>query len=315
LLLASSVGGSVSDTTTLAFRARRGKHVLTVWDEGTRDVLAATAPTTYVNRIGLGMAVMTSARRTFTTPASTTPTEIELRGQHQRSASGIPPASYDHWLKSRQDAAEADRLRESLEFVQYGSGRDITGERERALGDVRALIARHGEHGVWLWDPYLSAEDVLDTLFHCPWMGAELRALTSGKARKTNPAAPTQPQGLWGRIWAAVRGEQQRDPHSKEAYRDEQRSILDHHSGDREGIDLEFRMRIGMPGWDFHDRFLIFPRSGFGPRAWSLGTSINSAGESHHILQLASNSALITSAFEELWDELDAPEQLVWRHP
>src|SRR5271163_2269311 len=51
----------------------------------------------------------------------------------------------------------------------------------RIPGDIRALINQFGEKGACLWDPYLSAADILRTLFYCPHNGANLRALTAGR--------------------------------------------------------------------------------------------------------------------------------------
>lgn len=49
------------------------------------------------------------------------------------------------------------------------------------------------------------------------------------------------------------------------------------------------------------------------PKVWSLGTSINSLGNKHHIIQIVRNPQMIVDAFEELWDELDSEECLVWK--
>ena len=84
-------------------------------------------------------------------------------------------------------------------------------------------------------------------------------------------------------------------------------------AGNCEGLRLEYRTRYGPQGWEFHDRFLIFPAAADGPQAWSLGTSINSLGLAHHILQRVSNGALIAAAFDELWAALDQPQHLVWK--
>ena len=74
-------------------------------------------------------------------------------------------------------------------------------------------------------------------------------------------------------------------------------------------------MKIGQAGWAFHDRFLIFPNTDNGPLAWSLGSSVNSLGRQHHILQHVDDARLVADAFEELWDELSEPEQLIWKVP
>jgi hypothetical protein len=83
--------------------------------------------------------------------------------------------------------------------------------------------------------------------------------------------------------------------------------------GNRESLRLEYRVRAGPEGWPFHDRFLIFPNGRNGPSAWSLGTSVNSLGTTHHILQKVSNPALVAGAFQNLWGALDRPHHLIWR--
>ena len=50
------------------------------------------------------------------------------------------------------------------------------------------------------------------------------------------------------------------------------------------------------------------------PQVWSLGTSVNSLGKSHHIIQSVSHPQPIVDAFEELWDKLSVEECLVWKH-
>ena len=85
--------------------------------------------------------------------------------------------------------------------------------------------------------------------------------------------------------------------------------------GNCEGLKLEFRIREDGAGWSFHDRFLIFPVKSGGAIAWSLGTSVNSLGRQHHILQKVSDGELIRQAFLELWNALAAPDYLVWKTP
>jgi hypothetical protein len=83
-----------------------------------------------------------------------------------------------------------------------------------------------------------------------------------------------------------------------------------------QGLRLEFRVKIGAAGWGFHDRFLLFPRTT--QRAalvWSLGTSVNSLGKQHHILQQVDNGQVVMDAFVALWDELSCPEHLIWKTP
>jgi hypothetical protein len=48
---------------------------------------------------------------------------------------------------------------------------------------------------------------------------------------------------------------------------------------------------------------------------WSLGTSVNSFGKQHHILQKVPDGQLIADAFEDLWRELDQAQHLIWKKP
>jgi hypothetical protein len=80
-------------------------------------------------------------------------------------------------------------------------------------------------------------------------------------------------------------------------------------------LKLEFRTRTGDVGWAFHDRFLIFPITGRAALAWSLGTSVNSLGKQHHILQQAGDGQRIMDAFLDLWNELDGADYQIWKKP
>jgi hypothetical protein len=95
----------------------------------------------------------------------------------------------------------------------------------------------------------------------------------------------------------------------------EQRTRLTNIKSNLRGVRLEFRMRTGSTGWGFHDRFLIFPYADRAALAWSLGTSINSLGRQHHILQRVDDGQRIRDAFTELWDVLDQPQDLIWKTP
>jgi hypothetical protein len=61
---------------------------------------------------------------------------------------------------------------------------------------------------------------------------------------------------------------------------------------------------------------LIFPATADrGALAWSLGTSVNSLGKQHHILQQVDDGQRIMDAFLDLWDRLNGPEHLIWKTP
>lgn len=139
---------------------------------------------------------------------------------------------------------------------------------------------------VCLWDPYLSAEDLLETWYYTDTYGLELRAITSNEIpKKMNMTF--------------------------ECWRGKQREIL--RSGSNQfGINLLWRAQHDMFGFSFHDRFLIQLPPDEELRVWSLGISVNGLGKSHHILQLVSNPGYIVDAFEELWDALEDPSCQMW---
>jgi hypothetical protein len=94
-----------------------------------------------------------------------------------------------------------------------------------------------------------------------------------------------------------------------------QRAELDATQSNWRGLCLEYRVNRGPKGWRFHDRFPIFPKTDQGALVWSLGTSVNSLGKGHHILQRVDNGQLVMDAFEDLWECLNEPEHLIWKKP
>ena len=65
----------------------------------------------------------------------------------------------------------------------------------------------------------------------------------------------------------------------------------------------------------FHDRFLIFPKSQYSPaQAWSLGTSVNSLGKSHHIIQKVNDAQIIEDVFNNFWSQsISKEENIIWK--
>ena len=210
---------------------------------------------------------------------------------------------------------QLDRLVAERVFVQYkptpGKG---NAEHENALNDLRALIGQYGREGAWLWDPYLTARDVWETLFHCPHSGSDLRALTAAR----EPPPERSPRSLIECITHCLTrrfSKRTSQLTNKQEWVERQRDALNSIESNWLGLRLDYRVKHGPAGFGFHDRFLIFPRVGEDALAWSLGTSVNGIGMEHHILQRADNGQLIRDAFLELWEQLDQPEHLIWKKP
>jgi hypothetical protein len=288
------------NSATVPTAAGQGRLRAALWDDDNRVLLAAMGSTAFIERIVTNMHMNDPEPRIF---------RISDRAGEQRSVRvGLLQSSKivvktpggnkgEEWAKRRIYRDEAARLSRERRFVQYRPTGPRAGAHDVALKDLHFLLTRYGEDGAWLWDPYLTASDILETLFHCPHSGVELRALTAA-AEIPDDNAETSGGVTRHHAFAAA-----------------QRAIFDDAQSNWRGICLEYRMRSGSAGWPFHDRFLIFPVKDGGAHAWSLGTSVNSFGTIHHILQKVDDGQLVMDAFAELWDQLDQPQHLILKKP
>ncbi|MBX9823591.1 MAG: hypothetical protein K2Y27_01225 [Xanthobacteraceae bacterium] len=302
--------------TALPMRPHEGLHQGLIWDDQNQLILAATGERGSINTVNWDTQPIHPEPRVFTIRdkhGNENEVRIQLRSSI-RSTIGQPSAAHE-WTRRRIYRDEAERLKAQRRFVQYRSdpGQHDFGH-AKALKALRDLIAEYGADGAWLWDPYLEAADVLNTLFHCPHAGADLRALTMGKeARVQNAAIPLA--GLSGLRQCICSLFRRRSASPALSFAQRQRAVLQSTASNFQGLRLEYRIKTGQAGWGFHDRFLIFPRTGRGALAWSLGTSVNSVGKDHHILQQVDDGQLVMDAFEELWNELNRPDHLIWKVP
>jgi hypothetical protein len=301
LLAGAAVSGRFDTATRLPVNGHLQSVESELWDDDNL-LLSATALTSTIERIQLNVNVMGHEPRLFIAPdpaGKPVAARISLIDHTERSRIGNEPTTdANFWLVRRQELEEARRLAETRDFVQYRPKADSHDERERALSDVRYLIDTHGASGVDLWDPYLTAVDLLQTLFWCCHANVPLRALTDGRDTPRSAASANSSLELGA---------------PKPSFSNRQRATFIRDSGNLEGLNLEYRSRAGPEGWEFHDRFLIFPKRRSGPLAWSLGTSVNSLGAAHHILQRVSNAALVAGAFDDLWNALSKPLHLIWK--
>lgn len=304
MIVSSEVSDAFIDATAFSeVRSRSYAVEAEAWDVGTGLLVAATTPASVLSQAHINIHIQEPEPRVFTVPdgnGSFDAVRQTIEALWNPTAVGTSPqTSADDWRSIRGQLDEADRLAATRDFVQYrpGASHQVNAIRQRALDDVRKLIQIHGQRGIDLWDPFLSAEDLLQTLFFSQFAEARLRGLTD---RREAPPVP-------GCATAAA------TPTLKISFAQAQRDTFAAHGGNRHGLNLEFRGLHGQKGWHFHDRFLIFPNAERGPLAWSLGTSVNQLGRSHHILQRVSNGALIAAAFNDLWNQLDEPDHLIWK--
>ena len=226
-----------------------------------------------------------SEPRTIWDPDKKRCTKIQITSQETIHVGPNHVLLRDTPIKNRQYFEKIKTLEKRLEFCQYNLG-----DRSRALADLRTLMNQGHDGMVYLWDPYLSVDDLLETWYYTTVFGIPLRAITSQKAAQT-PNHEKEEVSAW------IQAQRQRI-----------QSRSNNH-----GISLELRCQWGDHGHSFHDRFLMIVRKHKTPEVWSLGTSVNSIGTSHHILQKVSHPQMVVDAFETLWGLLSAEECLVWK--
>jgi hypothetical protein len=298
LLTGAAVSGPFCTDVRLPINNHSQAIETEIWDAETRILVGATASTSIIKTVKLDIHIIQHEPRLFTMldlNGQSLPIRVTLRDTSTSSIGEATGQDASYWLIRRQNLEETRRLEETRDFVQYRPKSGSFDEQKRALADVHHLIDMHGTDGVDLWDPYLTGDDLLRTLFWCGHSNAPLRALTDGRDPPGNSSSSAPNSGGTTLPFAA-----------------RQKSVLERDGGNKQGLRLEYRTRRGPKGWVFHDRFLIFPRGRNGPLAWSLGTSVNSLGLAHHILQRVSNPALVAGAFEELWSALDEAQHVVW---
>lgn len=220
----------------------------------------------------------------------TTPTtyDVEVVSRHQTKA-GNSSEPWQTWIRQRNHQESVKSLVQNRFFIQYGS--DGQSERDKAISDIRQIIGRYGGNGVYLWDPYCTGEDILQTIYACPFTNVPLKVITSYSKKIRNGINQNS--------------ESEKDTVDKiNSYADWKESLNDdlRHGGNHLGIQLEVRCQTGQNGWKFHDRFLLFPSSP--PMVWSLGSSVNQIGYSHSILQKVEHPQPVIDSFNLLWDKL-----------
>ena len=312
MIVAASSTTVGAGLTPLPFVDGRGLQTGALWDDANGVILWSQAPSAFIRQAGINLMITRHERRSFGYPDrdAADPIEITVHDAGGNTLVGQPSRlDQDEWTSRRMYEEERARLTSERRFVQYLPTNPIALGHEKALGDIRVLIAQYGQGGVWLWDPYLTAVDLLKTLFHSPHAMSDLRALTDAQSI---PKPPEPRLKGWRRLKQCI---WPKPPIPRPSFAEIQKQTLQRYGGNLEGLRLEYRGRFGQAGWGFHDRFLIFPQTQSGPLAWSLGTSVNMLGQKHHILQRVDDARLVADAFETLWDALGAQDQLIWKSP
>lgn len=288
-------------------------HKYFIWDTENSLLLFATSESSFISSIGLESSLIEPEPRVFNN-------SMQDEGQERvvLSSSKLSNISHENYStktiwefqSSRIFEKERNELLNAKEFIQYRKG-----DEERALQDLRELINKFGREGVWIWDPFLSNTDILNTLFFNAHSNSSMKAITN----LTQFKAPKKwvyvqrMQAIGSNVYIIENLFLAKIIRTKKDLMNHYSYMLQRNSGNRQSLNIEFRTRYEGYGWKFHDRFIIFPSNRKRAMAWSLGTSINSLGQSHHIFQKVSHGQLIADAFDELWQELNNEESLIWK--
>ena len=243
----------VAGSTAIPVADTAGLESATLWDDRHELMLWRQAPASRIRQFHTGIHPIRPERRSFRHSDEAEIVSIQVSDAEHTVIGGSERQDQEAWTRRRLYEAERAQLRRERRFVQYIPTNPRSIGHEAALADLRVLINIFGEKAAWLWDPYLSAEDILKTLFHCPHADADLRALSDAlSVPRIQPAAP---DGLDEALDVASSAAAAALRHS---FADLQRERLIACGGNLEGLRLEYRARIGHSGWSFHDRFLIF---------------------------------------------------------
>lgn len=159
---------------------------------------------------------------------------------------------------------------------------------------VRDLINKHkdGVKEIYLWDPFLRSQDIIDTLYFQN-TGVPFKCICSLKAARN----------------IDENGNLDESSEQSLSYEDFKVEELNNFLAKSNNLNviLEFRCQHSNYGTKFHDRFLIFTSTDSNelPVVYSLGTSVNSLGKSHHMIQKVTDARLIKQNFDIMWDKLD----------
>ena len=241
----------------------------------------------YFRDFHLDMGIISPEPRLFEVNKEMQQISVSSRDRRSKKKNDI---SYTTHINNFLYDAEKKELEKSLSFKQYKKGAS------GGIEDLQKLIHQKDADGVYIWDPFLSSTDILKTLFYSKTACVSLKAI--------------------GSINDTVKTVYQQKGKSVADIIVEYKSTLDNPNHNNHLLNLEFRIQHTNFGWAFHDRFLIFPGGELKkPQVYSLGTSVNSYGDNHHILQEVSHPQPVVDAFNDLWDKLNNPNCLVWKFP
>lgn len=165
---------------------------------------------------------------------------------------------------------------------------------KRAINDVHNILNKQicwDLDEIWLIDPYLMPNDILETVLFCNKPNIRIKCLTDFSSilgNETTREMLIEDKEVENRFSIA-----------KKRCRN---TLVEAIPLDTD-ISLSYRTIAHGYGTSFHDRYLILKYNVNKTRAWSLGTSVNSLGKKHHIIQIVEAPELIANMFQEIWNK------------
>ena len=268
------------------------KTTLTISDAESKLILFRAVAdqavySSYYGQITPGVIVAHSVRQYRTVKVGDKEYTVPLNGVEMV---GEPPL-----LVEMADAEERQQKWQDAFFKEQNYLRVYNaGQHDEALSNIRAIINKQ-----LLWDldeirivdPYLSPNDILNTVALCEKPSIRVCCLTDIHTISHNKDAKADilTDGIQDAAFDEIRNSFQKE--------------LEDGLGQETDLRLSFRTVHGNNGSSFHDRYLILKYQRNKTRVWSLGTSVNSVGKSHHIIQIVESPILIDDFFDEVWSK------------
>lgn len=213
---------------------------------------------------------------------------------------------YDEIIRKRRQNNEI--IQKSNDYFVYNEDNDKATNIQNAFNFIHSKLERISDiKEICLWDPYLCAADIIETLY---WekTGIPFRCITevSNIKKKINKSKFQKIT----EILFSKKKRKKRDIFSE--VKIEQKEYFLSHSNNL-NVKLKFLGQHDGYGFKFHDRFIIFiPYDPTNiPTVYSLGISVNQLGSSHHMIQKVPDPRLILHNFELLWNEFDNTDCLI----
>lgn len=164
-----------------------------------------------------------------------------------------------------------------------------------AIRDIVSIMNAQGLlwdlHELWVIDPYLCANDIIQTAFYCKKPDICIKALCA---------------------YATINGNREVKESAGfdgfEDFKNKEKESIKNVLGMKTDIHLEYRSVYNGHGVPFHDRYIILKFGINKSRVWSLGASINAIGSTHSTIQIVEAPNQIIALFENLWAQTECDE-------